>query len=45
MRRLLAAVLAGCLAIGLAVPALALTSKRLPSGITKVYLTISFTRR
>jgi hypothetical protein len=42
MRRLLAAVLTGCLAIGLAVPALAVTSKRLPSGITKVYLTISF---
>jgi hypothetical protein len=42
MRRLLAAVLTACLAVGLAVPALALAGNRLPSGITRVYLTISF---
>jgi hypothetical protein len=30
------------LAVGLAVPALALAGNRLPSGITRVYLTISF---
>jgi hypothetical protein len=42
MRRLLAAVVTACLVAGLAVPALALADKRLPSGITRVYLTISF---